>query len=84
MSQSKICKRCNLPVIENADQYGVFENMHWLCFHLEFEHEGDPDAACGDPSCPWWHIAALEGKLVELGFDPQQVLLEATKEKWNR
>jgi hypothetical protein len=82
MSQSKICKRCNLPVIENADQYEVFESMHWLCFHLEFEHEGDPDVACGDPSCPWWHIAALKRKLVELGFDPEQVLLEATKEKW--
>lgn len=29
--------------------------MHWACFHYEFEHfagEGDPDEACGDPSCP--------------------------------
>jgi hypothetical protein len=32
--------------------YDVFERMHWVCFHFEFEHRGDPDAPCSDPSCP--------------------------------
>jgi hypothetical protein len=42
-------------VIRNRDQYQLFERMHWACFHYEFEHDGgqgDPDIACGDPSCP--------------------------------
>jgi hypothetical protein len=32
--------------------YDVFERMHWVCFHFEFEHQGDPDAPCRDPGCP--------------------------------
>jgi hypothetical protein len=39
-------------VVINRQLYAeVFEKMHWLCFHLEYEHPGDPDAPCGDPSC---------------------------------
>jgi len=31
----------------------VFERMHWVCFHYEFEHgDFDVDAACRDSSCP--------------------------------
>ena len=53
--QWPVCNRCGKPVIRNRERYEVFERMHWLCFHYEFEHEagaGDPDIACGDPSCP--------------------------------
>jgi hypothetical protein len=39
-------------VERNRSNYETFEKMHWLCFHLEFEHDGDPDIACADPSCP--------------------------------
>jgi hypothetical protein len=48
--------------------------MHWLCFHLEFEHDGDPDVACADPSCLWWHIDVFRRRLEELGENPQAVL----------
>ncbi|MEH7108215.1 hypothetical protein [Bacillus sp. JJ1764] len=49
-----ICVRCNEPVVVNKENYELFEKMHWLCFHLEFEHTGfDPDEPCEDPSCPW-------------------------------
>jgi hypothetical protein len=82
MSEEKLCRRCNQPVIENADRYDVFEQMHWLCFHLEFEHQADPDIACGDPSCPWWHIEVFERRLKELGVDPKQELAEAIKKRW--
>lgn len=82
MSQEKLCRRCNQPVVENADRYDVFEQMHWLCFHLEFEHQADPDVACGDPSCPWWHIDVLKAKLTEVGIDPQNVLEDAIKRRW--
>jgi hypothetical protein len=50
-----ICVRCGRPVQQNRDHYDIFERMHWVCFHYEFEHdggEGDPDVACADPSCP--------------------------------
>lgn len=77
-----ICVRCNLPVEKNADSYETFERMHWLCFHLEFEHDGDPDRPCKDPSCPWWHIEVLRRKLVELGSDPDIALKEAIGDRW--
>lgn len=54
----KICKRCGLPIKVNKDMGEVFEGMHWLCFHLEFEHgDYDPDEPCDDPSCPWNRIS---------------------------
>jgi len=50
--QEPVCVRCGKPVVVNRQLYAeVFEKMHWLCFHLEYEHPGDPDAPCGDPSC---------------------------------
>ena len=74
MNQEKLCKRCKKPVEVNATYYDTFEQMHWLCFHLEFEHEGDPDEACGDPSCPWLHIEVFQEKLRQLGLNPEQLL----------
>jgi len=44
MDSPKICKRCQRPVIAQAEAYETFEQMHWLCFHLEYEHRGDPTA----------------------------------------
>jgi hypothetical protein len=47
------CVRCGRPVIRSLDAYNVFEKMHWVCFHYEFEHgDYDVDAACRDPACP--------------------------------
>ena len=54
-----VCRRCGHPVRRNRANYETFEQMHWLCFHLEFEHaaigpgsDGDPDVSCRDPHCP--------------------------------
>jgi hypothetical protein len=82
MTVEKLCKRCKKPVTLNAKNYDVFERMHWLCFHLEFEHDGDPDKACGDPSCPWWHIEVLKQKLSQLGLDPESVIDEAIAKRF--
>jgi hypothetical protein len=51
------CRRCGRPVRVNRDNYEVFERMHYVCFHYEFEHEvanpgADPDEDCGVPGCP--------------------------------
>ena len=77
-----ICVRCGEPVIVNAPEYDLFERMHWLCFHLEFEHATDPDEPCHDPSCPWWHIQVFRQALSALGHDPHEILGKAIKERW--
>lgn len=47
------CRRCGRPVRVNRDQHGVFEGMHYVCFHYEFEHDpADVDEDCGAPGCP--------------------------------
>jgi hypothetical protein len=52
-----MCRFCGQPVKVNEEYYDVFEGMHWLCFHLQFEHGTyDPDEPCDDPSCPWNRI----------------------------
>jgi hypothetical protein len=45
--------RCHKPV-KFAALYEIHEQMHFLCFHLEFEHgDYDPDEPCRDPGCYW-------------------------------
>jgi hypothetical protein len=59
--------------------------MHWLCFHLEYEHDADPDEPCGDiGSCPWWQIKFLKQELVRLGSDPEEALERALKKALTR
>ncbi len=53
LEEYPICVRCGKPVTVLRDFYEQQERMHWLCFHLAFEHNTDPDVACDDPSCPW-------------------------------
>lgn len=59
MEDSLICRLCKEPVVKNREHYETFENMHWICFHIIFEHHGaDKDEECRDPSCPmrWGRI----------------------------
>jgi choline dehydrogenase-like flavoprotein len=52
-----------------------FERMHWICFHIVFEHMGaEPHEPCEDPSCPWAVMRAYEEELRRLGRDPGEVL----------
>lgn len=47
------CKRCHRPVAEAAYDYAVMEEMHYVCFHYEFEHgTTDVDVDCRLPGCP--------------------------------
>ena len=46
------CRRCKRPVEVSAADYETFEHMHYVCFHYEFEHEGDPDVECSAGGCP--------------------------------
>jgi hypothetical protein len=37
----------------SRDQFDVFEHMHYVCFHYEFEHDpADPDEECAAGDCP--------------------------------
>lgn len=82
MSEPKVCMHCNKPVVVNAKDYSVFEDMHWLWFHLNFEHDDDPDEPCQDPSYPWWHIEVLRKKLESIGVDPSTAIEVAINERW--
>ena len=54
-----VCKRCGKKKTHRPEDYAIFEEMHWICFHLEFEHgDYDLDLPCEDPDCPWTRIAA--------------------------
>jgi len=48
--------RCGKPVESSREDYEVFEQMHWDCFHYAYEHDlgGDiPETQdCGQPGCP--------------------------------
>jgi hypothetical protein len=47
------CRRCGRLVVISRDQFDVFEQMHYVCFHYEFEHDpADPDEDCGVVGCP--------------------------------
>lgn len=72
-----LCARCGSPVGVNRENYELFERMHWLCFHLEYEHRADVDAPCGGATCPWFVIEALRSGLAEAGLDPATVLMSA-------
>jgi hypothetical protein len=60
----------------------MFEDMHWLCFHLEFEHDEDADLPCSDVGCPHWVRQVYEAKLRDLGADPRQVLEDAISDQY--
>ncbi len=72
------CPRCGRPVEVNRDLAADhFRGMHWLCFHLEFEHPGDPDAPCASPTC---HVARPQiyaQALRDAGVDPHAVMRQA-------
>jgi len=39
--------------------YEVFEQMHYVCFHYEFEHDPfDPDEECTAGGCPSYKLDA--------------------------
>lgn len=53
VADARDCRRCGRPVLLERDRYDVFEGMHYVCFHYEFEHDPvDPDEECGAGCCP--------------------------------
>ena len=78
--EAKRCRRCRREISSpTVDTDRVFEGMHVLCFHLEYEHTGDPDWPCADPGCFVLQRRLFADKLTELGIDTQTVLQDAVK-----
>lgn len=60
------CVRCGRPVRVSADQYEVFERMHYVCFHYEFEHDpADPDEECQAGGCPSASLVGGRNRVIE-------------------
>ena len=78
------CRRCLRPIHGDRGLHeDIFEGMHLLCFHLEFEHPGDPDLPCDDPGCFVRREQILGSKLRELGHDPQAVIEAAIRAEFD-
>lgn len=82
---ARYCRRCGGVVRVSASLYDVFEQMHYVCFHYQFEHghgrdhERDPDEDCGLIGCPTGMLPVatpgddgqeVVGQIVELLRDP--------------
>jgi hypothetical protein len=53
MAQSPVCRRCGRSVVRSVRDYDTFEQMHYVCFHYEFEHDpSDVDDECMAGGCP--------------------------------
>jgi hypothetical protein len=51
--EARPCVRCGRPVVIESERYEIFERMHYVCFHYEFEHDpADPDEECWAGGCP--------------------------------
>jgi hypothetical protein len=84
-SPDLICVRCGQPVRVYKEDYNTFEKMHWLCFHLEFEHDPfDPDEPCNDLRCPQLREEAYAQVLRELGQEPDEIALTFAQDLWER
>lgn len=58
-SELPTCRRCRRSVRVSLDIYEVFEQMHYVCFHYEFEHDPfDPDEECTAGGCPTFKLDA--------------------------
>jgi len=50
----------------SAEHYEVFERMHYVCFHYEFEHDPtDPDEECQAGGCPSASLAGGRNHVIE-------------------
>ena len=80
------CVRCGRKIeVDPQLSRDVFEGMHWLCFHLEYEHSTDPDVPCTDiAGCPWWVIRYYEDRLRELGLEPKEVMQAGLERQLDR
>ena len=63
---AQICRRCGRAAKSSATNFEIFEQMHYVCFHYEFEHgDVDVDEECNAGGCPSASIAGGRDAVVE-------------------
>jgi hypothetical protein len=64
------CRRCHRAVKVSAAQFEVFERMHYVCFHYEFEHgEFDVHEECTAGGCPSASLAKGRDRVIATARD---------------
>jgi hypothetical protein len=64
------CRRCQRAVKVSAAQFEVFERMHYVCFHYDFEHgEYDVDEECTAGGCPSASLANGRDRVIATARD---------------
>ena len=54
----------------SAEQYEVFERMHYVCFPYEFEHDpADPDEECQAGGCPSASLVVGRNRVIETAVE---------------
>jgi len=84
MKTNQICRSCGGEVSDTPDNFEMFEKMHWLCFHLAFEHQTDPDEPCESRLCPIWHLEILKDFVTSKGFDVNEIIDKTVETKWQK
>lgn len=73
-----VCRRCQRPVRVSAELYDVFEQMHYVCFHYEFEHDDfDVDEECRAGGCPSASLSGGRDKVIAVA---DELALEAASD----
>ena len=63
------CSAAAVSSSASVDRYDDFEQMHYVCFHYEFEHKGDPDVECAAGGCPAAGVSVPAARLRFSGHD---------------
>ena len=76
------CKSCGSEIDETSHE--TFEGMHWLCFHLAFEHTTEPNEPCESRLCPIWHLQILKEHLEKSGQNVDEIINNAVEKHWQQ
>jgi hypothetical protein len=79
-----LCRVCGKPVGTIRDDFGDPPDVHIICRHFAFEHEGNPDQPCGHINCPQFLLQTYRLKLASLGIDTDDVVEEAIQKRISR
>jgi hypothetical protein len=74
-------KVCRKPVGTIRDDFGDPPDIHIICRHFAFEHDGNPDEPCGSINCPQFLLLTYRDKLASLGIDTEDVVEEALQKR---
>ena len=78
---SPLCRVCGKPVGTIRDDFGDPPDVHIICRHFAFEHDGNPDEPCASINCPQFLLQTYRQKLASLGVDTDDVVEDAIQRR---